>query len=1025
MEGEIHSREEENAKDTARSVIKSLGDDDEKNLETRSLPSSTPPLVVEIHPPGPKGPSSDPGKGPVMPVPSSMSQEVSEMSMKVLSAKKLWDMPSSVTEGLPVSSATLTTWSEEEKAIVTTSVVTTSPTVEVSPQESVKIKEPTPVAVVKAQGASNKHEEDQNVEVSADAGLISKKTAIEQQNNVCKVKPQQKQQQPIADEKQILPSFSSNQLFASQFPIQPSYALPVHSSASKLPQQPYMLSLERADGSSIYSRERALNDFANHHAQPHAPLSLQQVRPASPISNQQQDVLQTNLMVGNIYGTPALQGTQQNALLWPVLSRHTIQPSTSLPYMSHSQSHESTQDLSSSPASFSSAQLYMAYDQSNQSVFSTQRLSSQMQQTPALGLVLQQPQLRTGSLLNVMQAGQNSKDSSMFSLSSSPNPFHQGDLQLMGMSQSDMTKHVHAKPFQPSSRTPPGSQPSQQPQQHPASFLSQQQAKISSQINKLVGQPVSLHQQQLPEQHHSSMLHAEKRQLLQHHIPQQHTAQQQSQTLALHQTGLQPHSQHSALPHSIRPLALQQSSLQQASGQAQFIQQAAFQGSRIASVGPRSVQGRTVSTPTPLQAQTRLGALSPVDQSMSFIHGGAASMKGISQPHQHSSLIQGSQANSMVPVLQHSQSLPANQHQTRPFTVRPSVQMQSYPTRVAPGPIQRPLRPANPSSVAVSSRPKQPVLPIVKNTDVNQVAKSSLSSGQTSTFRNEEHQKMIEETKKYFAAQQLKNEASIMSSIVGGAATPVTTTNTATTTIAGLQMATAKPAESIIGKPVDAKFIKPADNRIIRPPESKVIRPPENKAGRSAEGKSIKVSESKGMPKEIKGTSVESREGKPNESRSVRPGDNKAVKSGDFKGTKHQETKPSKTGNSKPTEEKASSDQKDLRDIAASAQLNDPTDIIAIIKSRPSLAKAFKVSSAQDKGSDRHQLKKSQSRDEKPVKSDTRPSSGSFSKGDQKLSAPKGDQKTGVAKPLPQRSADRSKRAERVRNGSNRGKSSN
>ena len=981
---------------------------------------------MEIHPPGPKGPSSDPGKGPVMPVPSSMSQEVSEMSMKVLSAKKLWDMPSSVTEGLPVSSATLTTWSEEEKAIVTTSVVTTSPTVEVSPQESAKVKEPTPVAVVKAQGASSKHDEDQSVEVSADAGLISKKTAIEQQNNVCKVKPQQKQQQPIADEKQILPSLSSNQLFASQFPIQPSYALPVHSSASKLPQQPYMLSLERADGSSIYSRERALNDFANHHAQPHAPLSLQQVRPASPISNQQQDVLQTNLMVGNIYGTPALQGTQQNALLWPVISRHhAMQPSTSLPYMSHPQSLESTQDLSSSPASFSSAQLYMAYDQSNQSVFSTQRLNSQMQQTPALGLVLQQPQLRTGSLLNVMQASQNSKDSSMFSLSSSPNPFHQGDLQLMGMSQSDMTKHVHAKPFQPSSRTPPGSQPSQQPQQHPASFLSQQQAKISSQINKLVGQPVSLHQQQLPEQHHSSMLHAEKRQLLQHHMPQQHTGQQQSQTLALHQTSLQPHSQHSALPHSIRPLALQQSSLQQASGQAQLIQQAAFQGSRIASVGPRSVQGRTVTTPTPLQAQTRLGALSPVDQSMSFIHGGAASMKGISQPHQHSSLIQGSQANSMVPVLQHSQSLPANQHQTRPFTVRPSVQMQSYTTRVAPGPIQRPLRPANPSSVAVSNRPKQPVLPIVKNTDVSQVAKSSLSSGQTSSFRNEEHQKMIEETKKYFAAQQLKNEASVMSSIVGDATTPLTTTNTAITTIAGLQMTIAKPAESIIGKPVDTKLIKPADNKIIRPPESKVIRPPENKAGRSSEGKSIKISESKGMPKEIKGSSVESREGKPSESRYIGSSDSKAVKSGDFKGKKHLETKPSKTGNSKPTEEKASSDQKDLRDIAASAQLNDPTDIIAIIKSRPSLAKAFKVSNAPEKGSDRQQLKKSHSRDEKPVKSDARPSSGSFSKGDQKLSAPKGDQKTGVAKPLPQRSADRSKRAERVRSGSNRGKSSN
>eukprot|EP00112_Aurelia_sp_Birch-Aquarium-sp1_P005144 Seg15829.1 transcript_id=Seg15829.1/GoldUCD/mRNA.D3Y31 product="hypothetical protein" protein_id=Seg15829.1/GoldUCD/D3Y31 len=351
--------------------------------------------------------------------------------------------------------------------------------------------------------------------------------------------------------------------------------------------------------------------------------------------------------------------------------------------------------------------------------------------------------------------------------------------------------------------------------------------------------------------------------------------------------------------------------------------------------------------------------------------------------------------------------------------------MQSYSTRVAPGPIQRPLRPANPNPVAVSNRPKQPVLPIVKNTDVNQVAKSSLSSGQTSSFRNEEHQKMIEETKKYFAAQQLKNEASILSSIVGGAATPVTTTNTATTPITVIQMTTARPTESIIGKPVEAKPIKSAESKIIRPPESKVIRPPENKAARSAEGKSIKVIESKGMQREVKGSSVESREGKPSESRSGRSSDSRAIKSGDFKGSKHLETKSSKTGDSKPTEEKASSDQKDLRDIAASAQLNDPTDIHAIIKGRPSLAKAFNFASAQDKVSDRQQSKKSQSRDEKPVKTDTRPSSGSSSKGDQKSSAPKGDQKTGVAKPLPQRSGDRSKRAERVRSGSNRGKSSN
>ena len=584
MDAPGHTTEEENAKDTARSVIKSLGDDDEKNLETRSLPSSTPPLAVDIHPPGPStGPSSDPGtKGPVITVANSMSQEVKEMSKKVESLKVLWDTPS-LSEVITEAKTSHTTWSAKDSTVVTSSVVTT--TAESEQRKNAKAKDqvaPTPVAVVTAQGMSNKNEVDLNAEAPNDPGVISKKTTAEQQNNVCKVKPQQKQQQQLTEEKQILPPFSHSQLFPSQFPLQQTYTLSMQSSSSHN-KPPYVMPLERAEG-GVYSRERSTGDITSHHAQPHAPVSLQQVRPTSPLSHhQQQDILQQNVLLGNIYSTPALQGTQQNTLLWPVVSRHGMQPTTSLSYMSHPQSHhDPAQDLLSSSATLSSTPLYMTYDQTSSSIFSAQRMNSQMPQNPPVGLVLQQPQLRTASLFNVMQASQNTKDNSIFSMSPSPNPFQQAsDLQLMSMSQSDLTKHVNAKPFQPSSRTPPSAQPQQLINQHHSQFLGHQHPKFPSHINKMESQSLALHHQQGPDQHSSSLNLPDKRQFIQHHANQQHSIQH---LLPSHQQPVQPQSasQHSSMSHQIRPLALQQSSLQQTSP---FLH--AFPGGRIASVGPR------------------------------------------------------------------------------------------------------------------------------------------------------------------------------------------------------------------------------------------------------------------------------------------------------------------------------------------------------------------------------------------------------------------------------------------------------
>lgn len=959
-----HMVEEENAKDTARSVIKSLGDENEKNLETRSLPSSTPPLAVEIHPPGPStGPSSDPGiaKGPVMTGPTSMSQEVSEMSKKVQSLKVLWDTPS-----LPEEvNTSLTTWSAKDSTVMTSSVVTTANTTESDKRDSVNAKDQivsTPVAVVAAQGIGSKPEPELNAESTNDASLISKKTAIEQQNNVCKVKPQQKQQQQqqLAEEKKILHSH----LFQSPLPMQQTYTLSMQPSSSHN-KQPYMMPLERVDSGGVYSRERSTGDITSHHAQshaqshvpPHAPVGLQQVRSASPLSQQQQqDVLQQNVLFGGIYNTPTLQGTQQNTLLWPMVSRHSIQPATSLSYMSHPDSHQDQgQDILSSSATFASTPLFMTYDQTNSSVFSAQRMSSQLPQNPPVGLVLQQPQLRTASLLNVMQGSQSAKDSSVFSISPSHSPFQQvGDLHLMGMSQSDLTKHVNAKPFQPSSRTPPGGQP-QQVMNHHSQFLGNQHAKFQNQVNKIGGQQLTLHQQQTSDQHGSSVHMADKRQLIQQHGNQQHTIQH---LLPSHQQAIQPHSasQHSSISHHIRPLAMQQSSVQQTSPYMH-----GFPGGRIASVGPRSATGKTATASAPVQAQNRLGSMSPVDQGMHFIQGGISSVKGPTQPHQ---LLSNNSGSSLVQVHPYTQNLPIGQQQGHSFTVRPTSQMQKY-TRVGPGPIQRPVKPTGQQNAVMppANRPKQPVQPMVKTTEASSSSKKTTAP----SFGDDERQKMIADTKRYFAAQQQKHEAPTMP----------------TSTVAAVPFTRAEPLLNGNISSLQASVAKPSE--IIRGKSS------ETKTGKQLEHKPVVVSES-------------------------------TTTTAEPKSIKSSEVKESSTSEIKQDDDKSQSEKSDLPDIAASAMLNDPSDIISIIKSRPSLAKAFNMDGVnKDKGTEKTRERKSSSKEEKPKRGGGVFKKGPSTRGGHRWSSTKADQRPSTSKPQTSRKTEGS--SEKPKNSSSRGKS--
>ncbi len=925
------SEDDENAKDTARSVIKSLGDDDEKNLETRSLPSSTPPLVVEIHAHAPRsnGPSSDPGKRPTIPVSHSLTQEVNEMSMKVLSAKKIWDnIPTPVSEvSVASSSNTMNTWSEEDNTVSSSSSAPSVPsnTVESVNRESIKEHAVTqaPVAVVAAQSLNNTDEASASESVTS-SGIVSKKPSMESQNNVCKVKPQQKQSQQssIEDKQRLITSFSNAQLFQSQFSFQQPYTLSSHTSSSNAKsQQPYIMSDSTHSNAIFSQRETAHRELPSQHSQPQVPVNIHpvsQVRPTSPLSHQHQDILQPSVMLGNIsniYGTPAMQSTHQSQVLWPVISRNAM-PSTSS-YLSQHE-HEQQSDILNSSGSFPSTPMYMAFDQGNSSILSAQRINSQMQQTQALGLVMPQQTLRSGSMLNVMRTSQTSKESQMFNMSLSPSPFHQGnDLQLSGTSQSDMTKHVNAKPFQPSSRTPPNNAQSSN------NIISHHQSQQMGYFNKLIGQPVNLQQQQsgnqqLAENRHSGMSYSDK----QHGIQQLHThsVQQPSQVLAVQPHAALQHTtqQPSAVQHQLQPLTLQQHVPQQPSGHQHFMQHHSFQGPHVAPVGPRSVQSRTVTDSPTLQSQNRITTLSPVDPNLQYIHGGS-SVKSVPQTRQHSHLIQPtSHSGNIVQVMQQNQSLPSHAPQTRPFIVRPS---QTFPKfqQAFPGPIKRPTKTPTTQTLPIN-KPKQPVVPIVKTTEASQPSSSSTSQVAASSFRNEEHQKMIEETRKYFASQnKTEPKPTAVSSVITSMSSS-STISSSSSSAAQSSVTTITPTQTILARPVEKKAAE--------------------------------------------------------------------------------EPKPSA--------------QKDAPvDIPAAAMLNDPSDIDAIIKSRPSLAKAFKSVSKPEKtektirqNNKKNFQKRSFDKEDKPKRSEVITNSTS-----------KVEQKAGSAQ-----RADRSKTAQKVKTDGNSGK---
>lgn len=459
--------------------------DDERSLETRSLPG-TPPLAVKIPEPSPPGPSSDPGRGlsppnidkNIMPsVTQEMNKEMDEMSRRLLNARRAWE-------------DTPTTWSD------TTSVVSSSAAPDVVPVAPVDTAPPsTIIDDTTIPGSPSKtessvsdpietHQKSNEDKVSVSSGVFSNKRTEQQ---VCKVKPQQ--QIPSEESKPYQGSRPTRPLSAQRTNSGQkygSYGIPIDCTLQQNNRTLYT-------SESVYGSEQ-------HRSQNNHALNFQSLAPGRSISTsvshsqQRNDMILSSLQVGNMYSANTLQVSQSQFLAWPVTP--TVQPTKTVSYQTYSQGSSFT-----SPVCIAAnSPVIMQYGTTS---FPPQRSSSdiqrQHQHVNLMPLQQHQPAQQGGRLVSMLpsRGGSHMRRNQQYHPIRSASDGHlvnpnqmplmleptaaasnlnhpqpqmsrQQQLsnqqisvqpisthQLHGQQRSDLMKHVHAKPFEPTSQTPP------------------------------------------------------------------------------------------------------------------------------------------------------------------------------------------------------------------------------------------------------------------------------------------------------------------------------------------------------------------------------------------------------------------------------------------------------------------------------------------------------------------------------------------------------------------------------------------
>ncbi|XP_065647703.1 uncharacterized protein LOC100215593 isoform X4 [Hydra vulgaris] len=463
---------EKNVNKTPQSVVKPISGDEEQSLETRSLPGS-PSLAVKIPEPNLCGPSSDPGKVSdpnIKKFASSIAQEI-EMNRKLLDAKKAWD-------------ETPTAWSDSASKVKTVSVVSSSSVAESAPAlteglPATKFEQLSTVSITEVKSTEEKIAQN----------FPTKRT---EQQNICKVKPQQ--QIPSEDNRSYI---STNIIQVSNLSSQPNRGR-------------YPFNGERPVQTNIY--ESIYGDQLRAHSNQLAysrPGQVHSIDQVVPPMSQRPEMVLSSLPVANpnthFYGMDASIQNSQNALLtWQMVSTTNVQPTKPLHYPT--QHHQGS--LFTSPV-ISTSPLVMSY----RSGYSPQRSTASIQHQALMqhnqtvmspqevGLNITDPYV--GRLVGVLQPqpaqSQTRRDQFQSVLPSQPlintnamtlllDPSNTQN-HLSQQQRSDLMKHVHAKPFEPTSQTPPLMQSSSLLNRHHSATPLQQQV-----ISSVFSQPTA-HQQ--------------------------------------------------------------------------------------------------------------------------------------------------------------------------------------------------------------------------------------------------------------------------------------------------------------------------------------------------------------------------------------------------------------------------------------------------------------------------------------------------------------------------------------------------
>lgn len=421
------------------------------------------PLSVDI------ADSSEPQERPPTPV----SPAYVEMSKRMYAARQAWDKAPSSSVGLTsVTMDSPSTWSESSAASVSRTVVKSSS------KEGSSLGEAAPVKVNETREVSDDTVAKSDVSKSSETQFITKKTGGNEQQNVCKVKPQQ--QQSVKPQHVLLAASSTEErrpdldsIAPSQTVIAQDHLLPQNvGSTYPFQLEPHILQLQHRQPQHfmqpLQSLQQSTQVTANRYqiqAQiqtvPHQPTSA-----PSPLSQSPQELFQSQYLANNLYSASGFPGSQSFVSIPLVATTTTPSFATSTTRTQSLQGQQPktvTSSMFGQPGSQTQT-VYMPFDPQNLGGTPTLLNFSQQSQAqrPIIGshgftdVVTQQQHMAQSNQHQASQQFQRpfafqTKPSYENDHSSSMKPLDQGQSDL-NHQQSEMVKHINAKPFEPPKR---------------------------------------------------------------------------------------------------------------------------------------------------------------------------------------------------------------------------------------------------------------------------------------------------------------------------------------------------------------------------------------------------------------------------------------------------------------------------------------------------------------------------------------------------------------------------------------------